>query len=179
VTLLARASAALERSAIAHALIGAGALAAHGVARATADFDLLTTRPATLDEATWRELRVPGVRVEIRHGDELDPLRGVVRVSSSGERPVDVVVGRAAWQEAVIQRAQPARVGDATLRIVTAADLILLKLYAGGPQDAWDIDQLLDRVPSAAGEVHTLVTALPTDCAALWERIRRARAVGG
>ena len=31
------------------------------------------------------------------------------------------------------------------LPIVTPADLILLKLYAGGSQDHWDIEQLLAR----------------------------------
>lgn len=176
-SLIARVSDALERSAIPHALIGAGALAVHGVARSTADIDLLTTHPASLDEGMWLELRSARAHVEIRRGDASDPLLGVVRVSSPGERPVDLVVGRAPWQAAIIARAGPARVGDATLRIVTAPDLILLKLFAGGPQDAWDIDQLLERAPELIAEVDALVTQLPSDCAALWQRIRRARGV--
>jgi hypothetical protein len=173
--LVARVSQALERSEIPHALIGAGALAVHGVARSTADIDLLTTHPASLDEGTWRELGSARARVEIRRGDDSDPLLGVVRVSSPGERPVDVVVGRAPWQASIIERARSARVGDTTLRIVTAPDLVLLKLFAGGPQDAWDIDQLLERTPALIPEVDALVTKLPTDCAVLWERIRLTR----
>jgi hypothetical protein len=58
-------------------------------------------------------------------------------------------------------------------RIVRASDLILLKLYAGGSQDAWDIEQLL-----AAGDRETLVVAvnaeldsLPGDARARWRRI--------
>ena len=55
------------------------------------------------------------------------------------------------------------------------ADLMLLKLFAGGPQDAWDIDQLLDVVPAAVPEVEASLAALPADCRSLWRRILEAR----
>lgn len=51
------------------------------------------------------------------------------------------------------------------------ADLVLLKLYAGGPQDAWDIDQLLDVDTTFAREVEARIPALPEGCAALWRRV--------
>jgi hypothetical protein len=57
--------------------------------------------------------------------------------------------------------------------VVTATDLILLKLYAGGPQDAWDVEQLL-----SSGERSMLVAAveaalpmLPEDSRRVWARI--------
>jgi hypothetical protein len=53
--------------------------------------------------------------------------------------------------------------------------LILLKLYAGGPQDAWDIAQLLggeDRGALVAA-VDALVTLLPDDARSLWRTIAR------
>lgn len=61
---------------------------------------------------------------------------------------------------------------------MVAADLVLLKLYAGGPQDAWDVHQLLDANPSLRGEVAGLSNALPDDCRALWRRILGERAEG-
>lgn len=61
---------------------------------------------------------------------------------------------------------------------MTAADLVLLKLYAGGPQDAWDVDQLLDAVPTIETDVTAALPALPTSCARLWRRILADRAAG-
>jgi len=52
-TLLDDVVATLRAADIAHAVIGAAAMAAHGVSRATADVDLLTTAPLTLLAPTW------------------------------------------------------------------------------------------------------------------------------
>jgi hypothetical protein len=50
--LLALATRALEQGGVRLGLIGAAALAVHGVARSTFDLDLLTTDPAVLDLST-------------------------------------------------------------------------------------------------------------------------------
>jgi hypothetical protein len=84
---------------------------------------------------------------------------GVVRLERESERPVDVIVGKHAWQaRAVARAARPAGCPP----IVLPRDLVLLKLYAGGTQDLWDIRELL-RV--AEGE--TLVEAVDADVATL------------
>ena len=62
--------------------------------------------------------------------------------------------------------------------VVTAADLVLLTLYAGGAQDAWDVDQLLDPVPPIEDEITAALPALPESCARLWRRILADRAAG-
>jgi hypothetical protein len=161
-----------------HALIGAAALAAHGVARATADIDLLAVDPACLDDSFWRELRASGAEVRVRRGDAADPLAGVVRIAAKDEAGVDVVVGRFGWQREVLARASSKRIGDAEVPVVGAADLVLLKLFAGGPQDAWDVDQLLDVDRSLAAEVERRLPLLPAECAALWRRILASRVPG-
>jgi hypothetical protein len=175
VTLLAETCAVLAAHGVPHAIVGAAALAAHGVTRASADVDLLVVDPRCLDPGIWAPLTARGHTVDVRCGDAADPLAGVVRVASRTDVPVDVVVGRAAWQDAIVRRAVPAAVADVTVPIVRAPDLVLLKLYAGGSQDAWDVDQLLDAVPGLEADVEASLAALPPECTALWRRVTSAR----
>ena len=148
-------------------------MAAHGVGRSTRGVDLLTLSTVGLDKVWWTPLSKAGVSVSVARGDTDDPLAGVVRLDQEGERPVDLVVGRCRWERRVIERAEPAVVGGSSLPTALTGDLVLLKLYAGGSQDAWDIEQLL-----AARDREVLVTAVATDigdlpvrCRRLWKRI--------
>jgi hypothetical protein len=175
-TLLALVSRALESHGIAHAVIGATALAVHGVARSTADIDLLVTDPRCFDPALWTPVEAAGAALDMRRADADDPLAGVIRITRSDDPPVDVIAGRSAWQTAIIARAVRVDVAGAAVPIAIPADIVLLKLYAGGPQDAWDIAQLLDAAPAIEPLVDATITALPADCAALWRRIRERRA---
>ena len=170
-TLLALVSRALGVHGVAHAVIGATALAVHGVSRATAGIDLLATDPRCLDSAVWSPVEAAGAFVDLRRGEDDDPLAGVVRVARDDEPPVDVIAGRAAWQTAIITRAVGVEVAGATVPVAAPADIVLLKLYAGGPQDAWDVAQLLDAAPAIEGLVEASVASLPAECAALWRRI--------
>jgi hypothetical protein len=170
--LLARVSAVLDEAGVRHAVIGASALAIHGVARSTLDQDLLAVESDCLAPRLWEALRAQGVDVEIRRGDWSDPLAGLVRFAAPGERPVDLVVGKLAWQRRILERARHLVAG--TPPVVLPVDLILLKLYAGGPQDAWDIQQLLlvtDR-ELLIREVEQGLADLPAGCCELWRRIR-------
>jgi hypothetical protein len=126
-------------------------------------------------------LKAHGVSVDIRPGDDSDPLRGVVRLA--GTTPfgitalIDVIVGRSAWQVTVLQRAMPRSIEGVVVPVATSGDVIVLKLFAGGPQDAWDIEQLLasgDR-PTLVRHVETLLPQLPEHAQRLWARIVRPR----
>lgn len=170
-TLIDRVAALLRDRQAPHALIGAAALAAAGIARSTFDLDLLTTDTRVLDDALWAPLREAGVSIEIRRGDAHDPLLGVVRVEAPAERPVDVVVGRHAWQSAAIARARPEL---EAIPVVLPRDLVLLKLYAGGTQDLWDVRALLD-LPGAdrlAADVEADLDLLPRSARDAWNRAR-------
>ncbi len=175
-TLLALVSRALEAHGVAHAVIGAAALAVHGVSRATADIDLLMTDPRCFDSTLWAPVEAAGAAVDMRRGDADDPLAGVIRISRGENPPVAVIAGRSTWQTAIMARAVRTAVAGASVPIAAPADVVLLKLYAGGPQDAWDIAQLLDAAPSIEPLVEAALSALPADCAALWRRIRDRRA---
>ena len=175
-SLLAHVTAHLRQQGSPFALIGAAALAVHGIARSTQDLDLLVTDRRLLDPVYWAPVRGAGVEVTVRPGDESDPLAGVARLRVAGQTTLDVVVGKARWQSAVIARALPAHVEGVEVPAARAADLILLKLYAGGPQDAWDITQLLSAGDEATlvADVESRLGDLPPDTRRLWTRIRQA-----
>jgi hypothetical protein len=172
-TLSARVLVALHKADVSYALIGAGALTVHGVTRATLDFDFLVMEPSCLRRDFWSDVEGAGVSVDVRKGDLTDPLAGVVRFEAPGEGPVDVVVGKFKWQRKVLERAVRKNTPKGELPVVRAVDLILLKLYAGGPQDAWDIQQLLEGEDrnELTVEVERLLPELPAEAAKLWHRI--------
>jgi predicted nucleotidyltransferase len=171
VSLLAHVAERLEAERVPFVLIGAAAMAAHGVSRSTADLDLFTTDPRLLDGAFWQHW---DHGVDVRRGDVDDPLAGVVRIVAAGERDIDIVVGKSAWQEPLVHPGATVAVGDAAVPVVSLVGLVLLKLYAGGSQDRWDIEQLL--AANERSEVDAAVDArigdLPVDARQLWNVLR-------
>ena len=173
-TLAIRVTTHLQEAQVAHAIVGAAALAAAGVVRSSLDLDLLTLDERVLDRGFWAALATAGVDIEIRRGDIDDPLVGVVRTAADGERPVDVIVGRHAWQRRAIERAQQLPTGE---RVVLTRDLVLLKLYAGGTQDLWDIRQLLalSGRDALVADVEADLAVLPAAAAERWAGLRSSR----
>jgi hypothetical protein len=166
--------AALLRSRhIPFAVVGATAMAVHGVSRSTRDTDVLVASRECLVPTTWEALAREGVSITVRSGDESDPLAGVVRLVAEEGLPLDVVIGRSRWQATILERATSAMIDDVVVPVARAADLILLKLFAGGPQDAWDVTLLLagpDRLALIA-EVEAALPVLPDDARQLWRRV--------
>ena len=170
-TLLRRVHEQLSATGIAHALIGAAALAIHGVSRSTFDQDLLATDPRALTPAAWTTL-TDETQVDIRRGDDDDPLAGVVRVTCPGERDVDVVVGRHKWQSTIIEGATALDTPAGPMPVASPEGLVLLKLYAGGPQDLWDIEQLRATLgPPLDLAVNRHVDSLPGQAREMWTRL--------
>jgi hypothetical protein len=156
------------------AMIGATAMAAHGVARATMDIDLLVVGRDCLDSPVWRELREQGIEVDVRRGDHDDPLAGVVHLRQAGSAPVDVIVGDSAWQRRVVERATDVELFGTMVPVAAARDLVLLKLYAGSPQDLWDVSRLLEASgKSLAHAVNDEIDALPDETGDLWRSLHR------
>lgn len=158
----------LEKRGTAAGLIGAVALAAHGIVRATLDYDLLVLDRGVLVAEAWTGLADSGAVVEIRKGDSDDPLAGVVRVSREGQAPVDLVVGKKPFLEGVLARRQELVVRGRRVPVVLGADLLLLKVFAGGPQDLLDAETLL-----AGDEDGRLRTELESRLAELPAGLRR------
>ena len=80
----------LDRTRVPFALIGAAALAIHGVSRSTLDIDLLVTDRRVLDPSHWTALP-DRIGCDVRPGDSADPLAGVIRFRAPGERDVDIL----------------------------------------------------------------------------------------
>jgi len=177
VSLLRWVTSVLDARGAPYALIGATALAVHGVPRATADLDLLSVDARCLDEAWWAASpsRPASVTVDVRVGDAADPLAGVARFVAPAAPSLDLIVGRPGWQADVVGTARMRQIAGEPVPVVEPAGLVLLKLYAGGPQDAWDVAQLLDAAPATESLVERDVHRLPADSIALWRRILQDR----
>jgi hypothetical protein len=149
-------------------------LAAFGVQRATLDRDLFVVEGSCLVPAFWQGLPgLSGAAWEIRKGDLEDPLAGLVRFQQPGQAPVDLVVGKHRWQLRLLERTRRVTLDQVDLWIPEASDLILLKLFAGGPQDCWDIQQMLASPESEQwiAEVGVELDQLPARSRALWRRL--------
>ena len=165
-SLVARVLAALEARGVRGALIGGSALAVHGVARSTHDIDLLTTDRSVLDASFVESL---GLHASSQRGDIDDPLVGIVRIEE-GDQIVEVIVGGEQWMKAIVDRASAHRIHPDGIPTVEAADLILLKLYAGGPQDLLDVRLLVAAKPDVAAVVESRLPALPREAQDRWTR---------
>jgi hypothetical protein len=69
-------------------------------------------------------------------------------------------------------------IGEVTVKVARPAGLVLLKLYAGGPKDAWDIRSLMEsheEAESIKAEVDDAVPRLPAESRELWKRLRDER----
>lgn len=126
-----------------YALIGAHAMAARGYPRFTVDVDFLTTDSQVLNPSEWAGLVRAGAAVEVRRGDDDDPLAGVVHIALPDGAEVDVIVGRWKWEADVIARADAMQVGTMNVLVPRLADLVLLKVAAGGHLDLRDAVVLL------------------------------------
>jgi hypothetical protein len=144
------------------ALIGAVALAAHHHVRATNDVDLaVAVDPYAELRALEQSLRDRGLHTELRTPDADDPLGGVLEiwehVDQAGDPldPVEVVnflnphKPRSNPAAEAIRGAVPLAPGS-SLRCVRLADLIALKLDAGGLQDLADAAEVIAKNPDAS-----------------------------
>ena len=155
---------------IAHAVVGATALALYGHPRATEDIDLMTTSWAVFERDLWALLEERGAEVEIRRGDDDDPLAGVV-VLRRGLEVIDVVVGRERWRRELIERAD----SSGGIPVVRLTDLVLLKLDAGGLKDRRDVEVILPLLSAEQlAKIEGRLGLLSEWSRGHWEQIRRA-----
>jgi predicted nucleotidyltransferase len=131
----------LKEQGVSYALIGGLAVAAWGMPRATEDIDLLAEMAPSqkLDAA----LRSAGFGVEWRRGGADDPIPLLLRLSSAGPE-IDILCATRRWELEMLGRAVRIQLPSGLeAPVVAVADLIVLKLLAGGPRDLIDVAELL------------------------------------
>lgn len=152
---------ALDRLGVPYALIGGLALAARGAVRATQDVDLIVAIPIREAPSLERSLRESGFKSRFHRGVADDPIAGVIRLAvpvAGAEVKCDILFASLPWQTRTVTNATPVNLGNFVVRVAQPAELFLLKLYAGGPQDLLDAAQLL-KLQNPAERVRWKATA--------------------
>ncbi|MDR4495873.1 MAG: nucleotidyl transferase AbiEii/AbiGii toxin family protein [Nitrospirales bacterium] len=123
------------------ALIGGFAVSAWGVPRATQDIDFAIAIGSTNPHSLAAFL---GGRFD--RGEPEDPLNGVFHSSiqvGSASVSLQLIVFPSVLTEMIFRHIETISVMDQMLPVVSWQMLVLLKLYAGGPQDQLDAQHIL------------------------------------
>jgi hypothetical protein len=132
-------------------VIGAAALAVHGYPRFTEDLDFGVAIPPAQLRDLAAALSDPEREVSLVESDPSDPLGGVITITQENSLKVQVVNfdnSPAGGFPALVRGAQEraSAVPDVPGKVTSIEDLVLFKLYAGGPKSELDILELLTRV---------------------------------
>ncbi len=128
----------LQREKLDYAVIGAFALSAHGVVRASTDVDvLLFTTPQHLAKLRAR-FQLAGFGTELRHGEADDPIPAMLMLSDAHSNHVDLLGGLRGMDPGIFSRTVEVPFMGVNLRIVGREDFIAMECFAGGPQDILD-----------------------------------------
>lgn len=153
-----------------YALIGGFAVAAWGVPRATHDLDFALALGAGDPAALSRHLGAT-----FQAGDADDPLRGVFQMTVTIEDvaiPVQLIVLPSVWNRMIFSGITMLSVFGGAVPVVSWQSLILLKLYAGGPQDFLDARQILAVCqPSQADMQEVSALADRTGLSTAWQAL--------
>jgi hypothetical protein len=153
IDLARRTEAVLLQNHVRPLLIGATALAAHGYPRHTEDIDFAVAVSPRILQSLSDQLASGETTSTYALPDPQDPLGGVITVRCPGSLPVQIInfdnppAGGfpALVRDALARSAPPAE--GLPGRVPSAEDLVLFKLYAGGPKSELDILELLTRCP--------------------------------
>lgn len=137
----------LRREKIDYAVIGALALAVHGVVRATMDADaLLFTNPGRLVNLE-KIFRQAGFNTELRTPEPGDPISGMLVLSDDFGNHVELLGGLHNMDPEIFTRTLEVPFRGEILRVVGREDLIAMKCFAGGPQDIHDAQLAYEEAP--------------------------------
>lgn len=139
----------LDGLGVTYAVMGGVAVRVHGIPRATYDIDFTLALDRGRLPELYAELRGRGYTVpEVYDGGWVDQVGGMplvkFRLYLSGRGiDIDVFLAESAYQRELLSRRRRHKVDGFDAWLVTAEDLILLKLIAGRPRDVADIGDVL------------------------------------
>ena len=134
----------LKRRSAPYAVIGGIAVAIRGEPRFTADIDAVVGIDIAAAVQLARALRnsaflplFPDIEEVVKTACILPMRHRKTRIQ------VDLVVGLTGFEQQAIQRAEDVRFGRLSLRVITAEDLLLMKVLAGRPRDLDDTERIV------------------------------------
>ena len=128
----------LQRENLDYAVIGAFALSAHGVIRASTDVDALLSATSRHLSRLRTLCDRAGFGTELRRGDADDPIPAILILRDGYQNQVDLLGGLRGLDPAVFSRTVEVPFMGTNLRIVSREDLIAMKCFAGSAQDILD-----------------------------------------
>jgi hypothetical protein len=133
---------ALSDEGVEYLLVGAYALAAHGLPRATGDIDLWVRPSAENAARVWRALMRFGAALDRLSTSDLTMPDVVVQIGVSPRRidlltSIDGVAFDAAWPERVL-----VQIDGLEVPVISRSHLIANKRASGRPQDVADVARL-------------------------------------
>ena len=128
----------LRRENVEYLVIGAFALAVHGVVRASRDADALLQISLTKIKKLKGVFEDSGLHVVLRRGDADDPIPMMLVVGDSYGNQVDLLGGLRGLDSKAFIRAVEVPFQGVALRVVGREDFIAMKCFANGPQDLLD-----------------------------------------
>jgi predicted XRE-type DNA-binding protein len=128
----------LRRAQVDYLVIGAFALSAHGIVRASMDADALLQTSLSKMKQLRRVFEGAGVEAELRQGHGDDPIPAMLVLRDLHGNRVDLLGGLRGLDPKVFARATEAKFRDGVLRFVGLEDFIAMKCFAQGPQHLLD-----------------------------------------
>ena len=130
---------------IPYAIIGAFAASFYGMVRASLDADAVISIHTFQDAVSLcADLRVEGLSVEHRSGDQNDPISAVINIQDHFHNRVDLLIGIRGMTPEVFHRAEEAQFMGSSIKIVSREDFIALKIFAGSPKTIQDVIGVLN-----------------------------------
>ncbi|HYM36466.1 MAG TPA: DUF6036 family nucleotidyltransferase, partial [Steroidobacteraceae bacterium] len=140
--LLADVAAVLNSQKIDYAVVGALAVAVHGMMRASIDADAIVAATTSQLAGLQKQLVEAGFDVEQRRGGVDDPIAAMIIIADRFGNRVDLLIGMKGLEGSVYERAIQMQIPGfhSTLKIVGREDLIAMKIAAGAPKDLLDAE---------------------------------------
>ena len=134
----------LKAEDVPHALIGGWAVITWGFLRASDDFDLLIDLAPSKRKELLAALK-NDYEAEWIEGGQDDPIPGLLRAKPRAPGlPIDMIQARNSTDRAAISAAIDVAVEGMMIPVVPPAELIAMKLEAGGGQDYEDAKRLIE-----------------------------------
>ena len=145
-TLLAEIHNALERESVPYMVIGGQAVLVHGEPRVTKDIDI--TLGVDVDQLPEIKRIAERLFLQSLEGFSDEQIRRSAVFpavhEASGIR-VDFIFSFTPYETQAIKRAISVKIGSAYVRVATAEDTIIHKLFAGRPRDLEDVKGIISR----------------------------------